>query len=155
MSEPGMGPNPPRVRRDWEGCPEATLAARASPPDWRYGGIYETGMGTYPPRVALALHAPANQRSARGIGISTPCGAVSTRENSIFAPGVPEIRAMDGRLNRGWGTIIPGLPSLYAPQPISDRPWDWGSHILRGGVDPGELDIRPRGVGVVEIWKNT
>ena len=35
MSEPGMGPNASRVRRDWGGLPRrATLAARALPPDW-------------------------------------------------------------------------------------------------------------------------
>ena len=50
-----------------------------------------TGDGPYHPRVALALHAPANQRSARGIGVSIPCGAVLTREQSIFVPGVSEL----------------------------------------------------------------
>ena len=29
--------------------------------------------------------------SARGIGVSTPCGAVSIRENSIFVTGVSEL----------------------------------------------------------------
>ena len=34
---------------------------------------------------------PANQRSARGIEVSTPCGAVSTREKSIFVPGLSRL----------------------------------------------------------------
>ena len=29
MAEPGMGPNPPRVRRDWGGSPEGQLPLRA------------------------------------------------------------------------------------------------------------------------------
>ena len=45
---------------------------------YRYGGVRDTGMGSYLPRVALAPHAPANQRSASGIGVSTSCGAVPT-----------------------------------------------------------------------------
>ena len=55
-----------------------------------YERMNEPGMGPYPPRVALALRAAANQRSARGIGVSTPCGAVLTRENSIFVPQLSE-----------------------------------------------------------------
>ena len=43
-SESGMEPSPPRVRRDWGG---------------------QTKTGPYPPRGALALRAPDNQRSAR------------------------------------------------------------------------------------------
>ena len=54
------------------------------------GGVI-LGRSPGPPRVSLALLAPANQRSARGIGISTPCGAVSTQENSIFVPGVTQL----------------------------------------------------------------
>ena len=57
MFEPGMGPNPPRVRRDWGGC------------------LSQSAIG----------------------------------------------------------------------------PWDWGFHTVRGGVDPGQLDFRLRGVGVVDI----
>ena len=47
--------------------------------------------GPYPPRVALALRAPENQRSALAIGVSTPCDAVSTRDNSIFVPRLSEL----------------------------------------------------------------
>ena len=71
-----MGPNVPRVRRDWRASNEKT---------W-----------PYPPRVVPALRAPANQRSARGIGV----------------------------------------------------------HSVRGGADPGEIDFRPRVVGIAEIWKD-
>ena len=47
MSEPVMERNCPRVQRN-------TPAARASPHHWKYGEIYEPGMGPYPLRVALA-----------------------------------------------------------------------------------------------------
>ena len=30
----------------------------------------------------------------------------------------------------------------------------WGFHTLRGGIDPGDLRFRPRGIGVVDIWKD-
>ena len=77
---------------------------------------------------------------------------------------------MEGCLNWGWGPIfpgcggtggvkrgrrpsLPGLCSLYAPQPRAIGPWDWGFHTVRGGVDPGELDFRT-GVGVVEMWND-
>ena len=45
-------------------------------------------MGTYPP-VLPSLYAPhpISDRPV-GIGVSTPWTAVSTRENSIFLPGV-------------------------------------------------------------------
>ena len=83
----------------------------------------EPGMGPYPPWVSLALRAPVNQRSARGIGVSRPCGAVSTRVNSISClPGCRSCRYMGRCLKRGCGPIFLGLPSLYAPQPTSDRP---------------------------------
>ena len=69
---------------------------------WRYGRICDPGMITYLPRVrrdhdvsprnnsrsVLAPWAPANQQSASGVGISTPCGVVSTRGISVFGPGL-------------------------------------------------------------------
>ena len=33
-------------------------------------------------------------------------------------------------------------------------PWEWDFHTVQGGVDPGELNLRPRGVGIVEIKKD-
>ena len=32
--------------------------------------------------------------------------------------------------------------------------WGWGSRIVRGGVDPGDLRFRRKVVGVVEKWKD-
>ena len=30
----------------------------------------------------------------------------------------------------------------------------WGFHILRGGIDPGDLRFCPQVVGFEEIWKD-
>ena len=87
--EPGIIKNHPRVQRD-------TPAPRASPPDWRHGGIYDPGIGSYHLRVALALRAPANQRSADrpvGLGFAYRAGVVDRGELD-FRPqsvGVVEI----------------------------------------------------------------
>ena len=74
----------------------------------------------------LALCAPANQRSANGIGVSTPCGADSTR-------------VCAGSTRFGQSAI---------------GQWDWDFHTVRGGVDLGKLGVCPRGVGVVEIRRD-
>ena len=36
----------------------------------------------------LYFRAPANQRTAGGVGVSTPCGAVSTRGITVFVPAL-------------------------------------------------------------------
>ena len=51
-----------------------------------YGRISDPGMGPYPPRVTLAPRTPAKQQSARGVGVATPCGAVSTRRTPFSSP---------------------------------------------------------------------
>ena len=58
-------------------------------------GFLNRGWGPFLPELPSLSHsthlpAPANQRLARGIGVPTACEAVSTRENSIFVPGVLE-----------------------------------------------------------------
>ena len=76
---------------------------------------------------------------------------------------------MDGFLNQGWELILPGCGGTSAlgrgailgalwphePQPASESAitqLGWGFHILRGGIDPGDLRFRPRVVGFVEIY---
>ena len=56
-----------------------------------YGRIFAPGMGLYPPRLALAPRTPAIQQSITGVGVSAPCGAVSTRGAAVFVPGVLEL----------------------------------------------------------------
>ena len=44
-----------------------------------------------PGRRWLFFRAPANQRLAGGVGISTPCGAVSIRGITVFVPALSEL----------------------------------------------------------------
>ena len=57
-----------------------------------YGRVYDQCMGPNPPLAALALRAPAIQRSASGIGVSALCGAVSTPGIPVFVPGLSKFR---------------------------------------------------------------
>ena len=56
-----------------------------------YARISNPGMGSHPSRVARALRAPPKQQSASGVGVFTPCGAVSTRGITGFDPGLLEL----------------------------------------------------------------
>ena len=67
MLKPGMGPNP---RVDW--------------------GRSNGDVTLFSHNCARSTRT-VNQRSARGIGVSTPCGAVSSQENTIVVPGVSEL----------------------------------------------------------------
>ena len=96
-------------------------------------------MGPYPPRVTVALRAPANERLTNGIGISTPCGVVSARENSIFVLGVSELQGYGRMPEPGWGPILPGLPSHYAPQSIGDRLVGLAFSHRAGRCRPGRI----------------
>ena len=73
---------------------------------------------------------------------------------------------MEGFLIRVWELILPecgGISALARGATLAAR-WlhesfsqsatselGWGFHTLRGGIDPGDLRLRPRVVGVVEI----
>ena len=55
--------------------------------------IYNPGMGTYPPRGALALRTIPSISAigqCAGAWLSTPCGAVSTRGICVFVPRLSE-----------------------------------------------------------------
>ena len=111
ISEPTMGPYPPRVALALcTGANQPAISQRGQGLHAARGGVdpgehrfrsqgvgiveirrdYDPGMGSYPLRVALALRAPANQRSANGIGVSTSFGAVPTRGTPVFIPGMSE-----------------------------------------------------------------
>ena len=73
----------------------------------RYGRIYDPGMGNYLPRVRrdLGIGPRGNSRhffgfmypsqsairQTGGVGVSTPCGSVSTPVISLFVPGLSEL----------------------------------------------------------------
>ena len=127
MSEPGMGPYPPQVAlalRD-SANQQSTRKIGVSTPcgagRCRYGrtlfsspgcrscrGMPEPGMGTYPPRVALALCALVNQRSARGIGALLCAGRCRPGRTGLSSPGCRSYGDMEGCRNRGWVPILPG-----------------------------------------------
>ena len=65
------------------------------------------------------------------------------------------------RVRRDWGgsngdvaLASPGWARSTRPSQSAIGPWDWSFHTVRGGVDPGEFDLHPRGIGVVEISKD-
>ena len=55
----------------------------------------------------LYSRAPTNQQSAGGVGVSTPCGAVSTRGITLFVPGLSELYIYGGIYEQGMGTYVP------------------------------------------------
>ena len=66
--------------------------------------------------------------SDRPVGLRFPhrAGRCRPGRSRFLRPGCRSCRGMEGHLNRGRGPILSGLPSLYAPQPISDRPVELG-----------------------------
>ena len=61
----------------------------------------------------LYFRAPANQRSAGGVGVSTPCGAFSTRGITVFVPSLSELSMYGGIAEPGMG--------IYPPRVRQDR----------------------------------
>ena len=60
---------------------------------YMHGRISDPGMGPYPPRAALALRTSGwgLAMSQSGVGVSTPCGVVSTWGIASFVPGLLEL----------------------------------------------------------------
>ena len=115
-----------------------------------FGRCSDPEMGSYPPgcggistlarEATLAarwLHEPQliTNKSASGVEVSTPCGAVLNRRISAFVPGLFEFREMEGFLIKGCDIILPGCggtstldrrATLAARwlqlQPITDQP---------------------------------
>ena len=92
--------------------------------------------------------APANQRSAGGVRVSTPCGAVSTRGVAVFVSGWPEL--MYG------GIYEPGM-GIYPPRVRRDRGFPRGATLAArpsspiGRGRPGG-SARPMGLGLGKRW---
>ena len=81
ISERGMEPYPPRVRRDLDLVPRGNSRSALVP-----------------------LLAPANQRSVDGGGIYTPCGAVLSRGITVFVPGLLDLCMYGSISDTGMGT---------------------------------------------------
>ena len=75
------------------------------------------------------------------VGVSTPCGAVSTRGISVFVPPLSELYMhMKGFPRQRWGSILPRLRWLYVQAPINQQ--------LASGVGVSTP------CGAVSIWEN-
>ena len=88
---------------------------------------------------------------------STPWGAVSTRENSVF-PVCLIFRYMVNGPWTGNGTLLSpgGVGSIiYEPQPIRDRPvcgiGDF--HTVWGGINPGDISVFVSGLSEFYIFE--
>ena len=57
-----------------------------------------------------------------GVGVSKPCGAVSTPDITVFVPGSLELYMYGMIYDPGMDPILPGCRWLHKLQPISDRP---------------------------------
>ena len=53
---------------------------------------------------------------------------------------------------KGRDLILPGGAGYTNPSQSAISQWDWGFHIVCGGVDQGDRRFRPRFVGVVQVW---
>ena len=93
------------------------------------------------PRVALALRTPVNQEEVSGVGVSTPCGAVSARGGHHFRP------RFVGVVDLGIGPYLPRV-ALALRSPV------WGFHTVRGGIDAEDHGFRPQFAGVVRVWQD-
>ena len=104
-------------------------------------------MGPYPPWVELAPRAPANQQSASGVGVSTPCGTVSTRGTTVFVLVVLQLE-MHGRISDPrMGPYPPRVALAPRTQPISNQLVSLG-FPHRAGQYTGDHRFRPR----VALW---
>ena len=120
-----------------------------------YGRISDPGMGPYPPQGALALDTNTSQ-SAIGwwAGVSTPCGAVSTRWKSVFVPELSELY-MHGRVSDpGMGSCLPRRALALCTSPIQSTIGRWGRsfHTVWSGFNPDDHRSRPQVIEVVKVW---
>ena len=93
------------------------------------------------------------------VGVSTPCGEVSTWGITVFVPGLwwrwvykPQVwvpHSCEAVSTRGTIFFVPVFWCrwLYEPQVEVSTP-------CKGGIDPGDHRFRPSFVGVVDVWKD-
>ena len=91
-------------------------------------------MGSYPPRVVLALRTPSWCFHTAGAG------------DYRFRPRFGGVVYMDIFLIWRWDIIFPGWRWLYGPQVLFSTPWGW--------YRPGDHSFLPRFVGVVNVRKD-
>ena len=98
------------------------------------------------------FRAPANHRSAGGVGFSTPYGAVSTRGITVFVPRLLDLYMYGGISDLGMRPCRPRmtLALFSSPSQSAIGRRGWGFHTVRCGFDPGDHRFRPPVVGVVD-----
>ena len=82
-------------------------------------------------------------------------GRLTGISNSIQPRGYSHWE-FEGFLNRGLDPTPSsgGAGYVYEPQAISYGRCGWGFYTVWGGIDPGQLRLRPRLVEAVEICKD-
>ena len=117
---------------------------------WRYGTVYDPRIRLFHPWVALVIRTPANQWLTRGVGLSTPYGAVSTREIIVFLPDLLELYMYGILYGPGRERYPPRVRrNSTNPSQSAISQWGWGFHTMRGGIDPGDHRFPSRLVGVL------
>ena len=117
--------------------------------------ISDPGMGTYPPRGALAPCTSASQSpiGQLGWGFHTVRGGFDPRDNRFRSEVFGVVRY--GRIyDPGMGPyrVQVALALFSSPSQSSIGRWGWGFRTVRGGVDPEDHHFRSRVVGVVHVW---
>ena len=108
-------------------------------------------MGPYRCRVALASFSSPTQKSAGEVGVCTPCGAVSSREITVYSPCCRSYSCMKGSLNRRWGPIFPrcggivrfplGATPAGRPSPPDWPSTGWGGRLGRWDSGSGNAGM--------------
>ena len=91
----------------------------------RFERISDQGMGTYPPRGALALMYDPQSISDWPVGLVFPhrAGRFRLGGSPFSSPGCRSCKGLEGILIGGCEPILLGCAgSTYDPQPIRDRP---------------------------------
>ena len=110
-------------------------------------------MGLYPPRPALWS---SNQSviSQRDWGFLTVQGGVDPRKLGLVDGS---FRDMEWSLDRRWDPISSrggaGSTRTMTNQKIGR--WSWGFRTLRGGINLDDIRVRPRVVGIVDVWMDS
>ena len=87
--------------------------------------------------------------------ISTPCGEVSTRETTVFVPGLLDLQINAMFHDAGFGLYPPRVAlALRTPgRALASSQRGWGFHT--GQDRPGDHRFRPRFVGVADVWNDS
>ena len=99
------------------------------------------------------LHRAGRYRPGRSLFSSAGCWSCGDmegfliRDKMLSSPGAAGPRRCPER------QLSPRAGSMSLIQSATSQ-LGWGFHTLRGGVDPRDIRLRPRVVGVVEIWKD-